>query len=96
MRINQYKACFVAKGFTQKYGLDYDETFFPVVRFESVRSIIALAARHGLKLHQMDVRTALLNGQLKEGIYMKQPEGFAEKEKEHLVCKLKRSLYGWK
>ena len=93
-RINRYKARLVAKGFTQKYGLIYDETFCPVVRFESVRTIIALAAKYELKLHQMDATTAFLNGELKEDIFMKQPEGFAEQGKENLVCKLKKSLYG--
>lgn len=56
----RHKAHLVAQGFSQKFGSDYDDTFSPVVRFESVRTIIALAVRHGLKLHQMDVKTALL------------------------------------
>ena len=67
-----------------------------MVRFESVRTLIALAAIHKLQLHQLDVATAFLNGELKEEIYMKQPEQFEVKGKEHLVCKLKRSIYGLK
>ncbi len=92
--VERYKARLVAKGFTQKFGVDYDETFSPVVRFESVRTIVALAAHMGMKLHQMDVTTAFLNGTLNEEIYMKQPEGFVVNENQ--VCKLKKSLYGLK
>ena len=88
--VERYKARLVAQGCSQKYGQDYDETFSPVVRFESIRIVIALAVQFGLKLHQMDVTTAFLNGELKENIYMKQPEGYAAKGKEHLVCKLKK------
>ena len=57
-----------------------------MVRFESVRTVVALAAQQGLKLHQMDVTCAFLNGKLEEEIFMKQPEGFEVKGKEHLVC----------
>ena len=94
--VERYKARLVAQGFSQKYGVDYDETFCPVVRFESVRTLIALAAKNDLELHQLDITTAFLNGELKEEIYMKQPEEFVLKGKEHLVCKLKRSIYGLK
>ena len=94
--VERYKARLVAQGFSQKYGIDYDETFSPVVRFESIRTIIALAATFKLKLNQMDVKTAFSNGELKEDIYMQQPEGFVVKESEKLVCRLKRSIYGLK
>lgn len=94
--VHRHKARLVAQGFSQKYGLDYDETFSPVVRFESLRTVIGLAVQNGLKLHQMDVTTAFLNGELDEEVYMKQPEGFATKGQEDLVCKLKRSIYGLK
>ncbi|KAK3719576.1 hypothetical protein QZH41_006798 [Actinostola sp. cb2023] len=90
------KARLVAQGFSQKQGVDYDETFSPVVRFESLRTVIALSVKQELKLHQMDVTTAFLNGDLKEEVYMRQPEGFSVKGKEHLVCKLNKSLYGLK
>ena len=94
--VERYKARLVAQGFTQKFGIAYDETFCPVVRFESVRTVIALAVQYGLKLHQMDVATAFLNGELKEEVYMKQPEGFETEGQEHLVCRLKQSIYGLK
>ena len=94
--VERYKARLVAQGFTQKNGIDYDETFSPVVRFESIRTIIALAAKYKLRLHQIDVTTAFLNGTLEEDIYMKQPEGFEVEGKEHMVCKLKKSIYGLK
>ena len=94
--VERYKARLVAQGCTQKYGLDYEETFSPVVRFESIRYVIALGARHELQLHQMDVSTAFLHGELTEEVYMKQPEGFIEQGKEHLVCHLNRSIYGLK
>ena len=94
--VERYKARLVAQGFNQKYGIDYEETFSPVVRFESVRTILALAANLGFKLHQMDIKTAFLNGELEEEIFMRQPEGFIEAGKEDMVCKLKRSIYGLK
>ena len=92
----RYKARLVAQGFSQKYGDDYDETFSPVVRSESIRSLIAVAAKKNLVLHQMDVTTAFLNGNLEEEVYMKQPEGFVKSGEENLVCKLSKSLYGLK
>ena len=95
-KVERHKARLVAQGFTQKIGIDYDETFCPVVRFESIRTIIALAAKNNLQLHQLDITTAFLNGKLQEDIYMKQPEGFEIKGKEHMVCKLKKSIYGLK
>ena len=94
--VYQHKARLVAQGFSQKYGCDYEETFSPVARFESLRALIAIAVQNNLKLHQMDVTTAFLNGKLDEEVYMEQPEGFVVKNKEDLVCKLKRSIYGLK
>ena len=94
--LERYKARLVAQGYNQQYGIDYQDTFSPVARFESIRLIISLAAINKLKLHQMDVTTAFLNGALKEDIFMKQPEGYKVKGKEMLVCKLNRSLYGLK
>ena len=84
----------MAQGFSQKYGLDYDESFCPVVRPESIRTVIALAVKKGLKLHQMDVTIAFLNGEIEEEVYMKQSEGFVADGQEHLVCKLRKSIYG--
>ena len=86
----------VAQGYTQKFGTDYDETFCPVVRMESLRTLLALSVRFGLQLHQVDVTTVFLNGELEEEVYMQQPKGFVHEGEEHLVCKLKKSIYGLK
>ena len=94
--IERYKARLVAQGFSQKQGLNYDKTFSPVIRFESFRSLVAVAVQKRLKLHQLDITAAFLNGHLEEEVFMKQPEGFVVEGKEHLVCKLKQSLYGLK
>ena len=94
--VERYKSRVVAQGYSQRHGQDYDETFSPVIRPECVRTIIALAAKKNLKLHQMDVTTAFLNGTLEEEVYMKQPEGSVKKGEEHLVCRLKKSIYGLK
>ena len=92
----RYKARLVAKGFSQVHGVDFNETFAPVAKFTTIRCILAIGAVMDLEIHQMDVKTAFLNGELEEDIYMEQPEGFVEQGKEHLVCKLKSSLYGLK
>ncbi|RVW63464.1 Retrovirus-related Pol polyprotein from transposon TNT 1-94 [Vitis vinifera] len=94
--IERFKARLVAKGFTQKEGIDYKDTFSPVSKKDSLRIIMALVAHFDLELHQIDVKTAFLNGNLDEDIYMEQPEGFAKKGNEHLVFKLKKSIYGFK
>ena len=94
--IERFKARLVAKGFLQKFGIDYDETFAPVAKFTSIRIVLSLAAKYGLKLHQMDVKTAFLNGELDEDIYMEQPDGYVDEDHPDYVCKLKRSLYGLK
>ena len=90
------KGQLVAKGCSQKYGIDYDETYSPVVRFSSIRGLLAFAVQNSMLIHQMDVVTAFLNGKLDEEIYMAQPDGYVEAGKEHLVCKLKKSVYGLK
>jgi hypothetical protein len=95
--IEKYKTRFVARGFSQKKGIDYEETFAPVARYTSIRTIIALAAKMKWKLHQMDVKTTFLNGVIVEEVYIEQPQEFFEVEdmKSH-VCKLKKALYGLK
>ncbi len=93
--VARYKARLVAQGYTQRYGTDYDETFCPVVRQESLRTLMALSVQYGLKLHQIDVTTAFLNGTLEE-VFMRQPNGFVINGSEYLVCKLKKSIYGLK
>ena len=94
--LDKYKARLVAKGFTQLKDIDYFDTFAPVARMTSIRLLIALAAIHSLVIHQMAVKTAILNGDLDEEVYMKQPEGFVVPGQEHKVCKLLKSLYGLK
>jgi hypothetical protein len=94
--VERHKARLVAKGFTQKEGIDYNETFSPVSKKDSLRIIMALVAHFGLELHQMDVKTTFLNGDLEEKVYMKQPEGFVSENQSNLVCKLNKSIYGLK
>ena len=94
--IERYKARLVAKGFLQKEGIDYHDTFSPVSKKDSLRIIMALVAHFDLELHQMDVKTAFLNGELEEEVYMTQPEGFISEKGNNLVCKLKKSIYGLK
>jgi hypothetical protein len=94
--VDRYKMRLVAKGFSQKPGIDYEETFAPVAKFATIRALLSMAAHYDLEIHQMDVRTAFLNGDLEQDIYMKQPEGFVMPGQETLVCKLRKSLYGLK
>lgn len=95
-QVERFKGRLIAQGYSQKYGIDYDETFSPVARFSSIRTLIAFAVEMGMQIHQMGVVTAFLNGDLKEEIYMQQPPGYNQPRKEGLVCKLKKSLYGLK
>lgn len=90
------KARLVARGFEQQFGVDFEETFAPVVKWSTLCSVIALSVALGWELHHMDIITAFLNGVLAETVYMKQPPGFAVPGSEHLVCCLRRSLYGLK
>jgi hypothetical protein len=93
--MDKYKARFVARGFSQKEGEDYDEIFSPVVRYTSIRAIISLVASMGWNLHQMDVKTTFLNGVIVE-VYIEQPQGFEVHSRDTHVFRLKKSLYGLK
>ena len=90
------KGRLVARGFQQVEGLDYTETFAPVVKFTTIRLLLALVAHFNLELHQMDVVTASLNGDLDEDMYMEQPEGCIDKAQLDSVCKLLKAIYGLK
>jgi len=94
--VKKFKARFVARGFSQREGIDYDKIFSPVARYTSIRIIISLALVFDWKLHQMDVKTAFLNGEVEQEVYIEQPEGFVIHGKESHVCKLKKALYGLK
>ena len=96
VRVERFKPRLVAKGYAQKYGIDYDQILSPVVRFSSIRFLLAFSVQHDFLIRQMDVETAFLNGKLNEDIYMHQPEGYVKPGEEHLVCKPEKSLYGLK
>jgi hypothetical protein len=83
----------VAHGFSQKEGIDYEETFAPVAKYTSIITIIALATKMKWKLHRMDVKTAFLNGVIEEEVYIKQPQGFDVEDGKTHVCRLKKALY---
>ncbi|GJZ28220.1 retrovirus-related pol polyprotein from transposon TNT 1-94 [Tanacetum coccineum] len=90
------KARLVAKGYRQEEGLDFEESFAPVARFEAIRIFLANAASKNMTVYQMDVKTAFLNGELKEEVYVSQPEGFVDPDRPHHVYRLKKALYGLK
>lgn len=92
----RYKARLVAKGYTQEYGIDYKETYSPVVRYSTIRTLMAMAVNLGLHIDHMDVKTAFLNGELQETVYMEQPRGYKVNGKENHVFKLNKALYGLK
>ncbi|XP_073126194.1 uncharacterized protein [Henckelia pumila] len=94
--VERYKACIVAKGFTQTYGIDYQETFAPVAKIHSIRVLLSLAVNLNWQLHQLDIKNAFLNGDLEEEVFMSLPPGFQGKYDQNKVCRLRKSLYGLK
>ena len=92
-KVVRFKSRLVTKGYSQRHGNDFEETFSPVVRFSSIQTLLALGIQKDMIVHQMDVVTAFFNGELYEEIYMQQPDGYQVSGKENLVCRLKKSLY---
>ncbi|GKB29704.1 retrovirus-related pol polyprotein from transposon TNT 1-94, partial [Tanacetum coccineum] len=90
------KARLVDQGYNQQEGIDYDETFAPVARLKAIRIFLAFATYMNFIVYQMDVKSAFLNGKLKEEVYVKQPSGFESNEFPNHVCKLDKALYGLK
>src|SRR5438445_4636149 len=95
-KVDRYKARLVTKGYTQTYGVDYEETFSPVIKMNTVRILLSCAANQDWKVHQPDVKNAFLHGDLWEEVYMEIPPGFEDAKTVGKVCRLKRSLYGLK
>jgi hypothetical protein len=94
--IEKYKERFFAHGFSQKEGIDYEETFSHVARYTSIRTIIALVANMKWKLHHMDMKTTFLNGVIEEEVYIEKPQGFEVEDRKSHVYKFKKALYGLK
>ncbi|GJZ04811.1 retrovirus-related pol polyprotein from transposon TNT 1-94 [Tanacetum coccineum] len=94
--VTRNKARLVAQGYNQQEGIDYDETYAPVARLESIRILLAYACALDFKLYQMDVKSAFLNGFINEEVYVAQPPGFIDFAKPNYVYKLKKALYGLK
>ncbi|KHN25158.1 Copia protein, partial [Glycine soja] len=94
--IQKHKARLVAKGYSQQPEIDYNETFAPVARLDTIRALIALASQKGCSIHQLDVKSVFLNDVLEEEIYVEQPQGFVSEGKENKVLRLRKTIYGLK
>jgi histone deacetylase 1/2 len=94
--LERYKGRLVAKGYKQRYGIDYEDTFSPVVKALTIRLVLSLAVSKGWTLRQLGVHNAFLHSILVEELFMRQPPGFEDKKNPHYVCKLDKALYGLK
>ena len=94
--VETFKSRLLEERYTKKEGIDYEETFSLVAMLKSIRILLSIAAHYDYEIWQIDVKTAFLNGNLEEEIYMTQSKGFIVKNQEYMVCKLKRSIYGLK
>jgi Reverse transcriptase (RNA-dependent DNA polymerase) len=95
-KVERYKAQLVTKGYNQIYGIDHDETFAPVAKMSTARTLISLTVNSKWKLHQLDVKNVFLHGDLLEEVYMEIPPGFSTNQTTSKVYMLKKSLYGLK
>jgi histone deacetylase 1/2 len=93
---DRYKAFLVAKGFKQRYDIDYEDTFSPVVKNPTVRLVLSISVSKGWSLTQLDLKNMFLHGVLEEDVYMKEPPGFQSSTTPNYVCKLDKALYGLK
>jgi histone deacetylase 1/2 len=94
--LDRYKAHLVAKGHKQRYGIDYEDTFSPMVKAATIRIVLSMAVSRGWSLRQLDVQNAFLHGDLEEDVYMRQPPGYEDKSVPHYICKLDKAVYGFK